>query len=109
MGSDVRIRALLVVVLFLLVVSCTPKERSQWQGASYSKYVGEIPNDVCVVDGKPFILGASTESEGGFVLIYVRNNGDLVAHQWLGEPVAGITLRDAGEFYWTGGACPSSP
>jgi hypothetical protein len=98
----------LIALLLLVMVSCSPKKRSQWQGPSYSEKVGEVPDDVCIVDGKPVILGASTESEGGFVLIYLRENGDIVAHQWLNDPIAGLALQDSGEFYWIGGTCPSS-
>lgn len=102
------VAVVVALVVLLLVVSCSPKKRSQWQGPSYSKEVGEIPDDVCILDGKPVIFGASTESEGGFVLVYLRENGDVVAHQWLNDPISGLTLQDSGEFYWTGGTCPSA-
>ncbi len=103
----------LLLVLVALVglaigVSCSPKQTGRWLGADYSKEVGAIPEDVCIVRGEPMILGASTESGGGFVLIYLRNNGDVVAHQWLTNPITDLGLQDSGEFYWAGGTCPSS-
>lgn len=100
---------LLVVVLVVALglVSCSPKERGRWSGEDFSYQIGELPKDVCVVNGMPVVYGVSTESNGGYILVYLRNNGDVVSAQWLTDQFVGVVLKPAGEFYWSGGVCPS--
>ena len=73
----------------------------------YAKEIGELPDDICIVDGRPVVYDVSTESEGSFVLIYLRNNGDVVAKACMPNPILGAGLHEKGEFYWTGGHCPN--
>lgn len=100
---------LLVVVLVVALglASCSPKERGRWGGEDFSYEIGALPDDVCIANGVPVIYGASTESDGGFTLVYLRNNGDVVSAQWLTDQFVGIALKPAGELFWSGGVCPS--
>lgn len=98
------ILALLFIVIY--AAACTPKYAGQWDpGISYN--IGNLPQDACIVNGQPLILNANTESDGGFSLVYVRNNGDIVIKAWLPDPVLGTGLFPAGEYYFSGGNCPS--
>jgi hypothetical protein len=67
---------------------------------------GDLPNDICVVDGKPLILSALPDSSDGQPSItYIRDNGDLVIRLYgFDESLDGVSHR---ERYWTGGVCPS--
>lgn len=103
------ILAVVVLATGLFIAGCSPKERSRWTGEDFSFKLGEIPSDICLVDGNPLVLNATTESDGDFNLIYVRNNGDVVIRHWATDPIVSIVLYEAGEFYWLGGNCPTSP
>jgi hypothetical protein len=110
-GEKVNKKHLLILVCIfvlgmLLIAACSPKERGRWN-RNTDVNIGTVPDDVCIVDGKPLILNATTESDGGFNLVYIRNNGDIVVRAWLTDPIVGIVLKPAGQFYWTGGNCPS--
>lgn len=107
-NRKIRTGVALTILGGIILASCSPKERSRWSGEDFSYSLGMIPKDVCMVDGNPYVLNASTESDGDFNLIYVRNNGDIVVKHWALAPVIGVVLREAGEFYWEGGKCPSS-
>jgi len=109
MNSRNSILFILVLVLGILVSGCSPKQQSRWTGENFSYELGEIPDDICLVDGNPLILNATTESDGDFSLVYVRNNGDVVIRHWATKPIADWVLFEAGEFYWRGGDCPSRP
>lgn len=90
------------VILLCLAVACSPKTTARWSGPDYTFNIGVVPDDICYVDGTPKILSANSESDGDYSLVYVRNNGDIVLHQWLLDSVIGITIGDGGEVYWTG-------
>jgi hypothetical protein len=98
---------LTIIFLAALVLgACSPKQQGRWNQDTNIN-LGQVPSDACMVNGNPVVLNANTESDGGFSLIYVRNNGDIVIRAWLTDPVTGIFLKPAGQFYWTGGHCPS--
>ena len=99
---------IVVLVAVFFLVSCSPKETGRWSGDDFSYQIGDLPQDVCIANGVPVVYGVSTESDGGFTLIYLRNNGDVVAAQWLTDQWVGIKLKQAGELYWAGGVCPQS-
>ncbi|HJY98235.1 MAG TPA: hypothetical protein VJ227_00805 [Patescibacteria group bacterium] len=90
----------------VLLAACSPKEYGRWN-QNIDVNIGQIPDDACMINDNPLILNATTESDGGFNLVYVRKNGDIVVRSWLTDPVLGIVLKPAGQFYWTGGHCPS--
>lgn len=95
----------LIFALCVIALSgCSPKEAGRWNG-SYSHKIAELPSDVCISNGVPVIYGVSTESDGGYVLIYLRNNGDVVAAQWLTDQFVGLVLKQSGELYWSGAKC----
>ncbi len=96
-----------VLVIGLAIGACSPKEQSRWIGESFTFSLGEIPSDVCLVGGNPLVLNATTESDGDFNLVYVRNNGDIVIRHWARRPIAQWEIYEAGEFYWRGGRCPA--
>lgn len=97
---------ILVLATVLFIAACSPKEQGRWN-ADTKIEIGELPQDICVIDGIPQVINATTESDGGFNLVYLRNNGDVVITAWLTDPVLGVVLKPAGEFYWTGGVCPN--
>lgn len=97
---------IVVLVVVLVLVSCSPKEQARWSGSDYSYQVGELPKDICIVNGAPVVYGVSTESDGGYILVYLRNNGDVVSAQWLTDQLVGVVLKPSGEAYWSGGVCP---
>lgn len=98
-------RVCVLVLTVTLLVACSPKEQGRWnQNTEVS--IGVVPEDACIMNGNPLILNATTESDGGFNLVYVRDNGDVVVRAWLTDPVTGVFLKPAGQFYWTGGHCP---
>jgi hypothetical protein len=68
-----------------------------------SKEAGAIPEDVCVVDGKPLILNVNDGYREPLSISYVRNNGDLVYRKY----GYGLSSQEFTETYWTGGVCPS--
>jgi hypothetical protein len=92
--------------VLVLLTACSPKEQGRWN-KNTDVNIGQLPDDICIVKGNPLILNATTESDGGFNLVYVRNNGDIVVRAWLTDPITGIFLKPAGQFYWTGGHCPT--
>jgi hypothetical protein len=63
--------------------------------------VGALPNDVCIVDGKPLILGTALvgyQFSSRPSISYIRNNGDFVVLEY--------SEYQPHESYWTGGTCP---
>ena len=62
--------------------------------------MGPLPEDVCLINGSPQVLSASTESDGDIKLFYLRNDGYYVLQQY---SFPGI--RKAGAIYWSGGNC----
>lgn len=104
--NSILARAMLCSILLLSSGACTPKERSRWTGASYN--LGNIPSDICMVNGVPQVINASTESLGDVNLVYIRKNGDLVVKHYTSPPLRPWQLDDAGEYFWSGGTCPSS-
>jgi hypothetical protein len=62
--------------------------------------MGTLPEDICYINGKPQVLGASTESDGDIKLFYLRNDGYYVLQQY---SFPGI--RKAGNIFWEGGVC----
>jgi hypothetical protein len=97
---------ILVLISLMFFAACSPKEQGRWNSDTKFK-IGELPQDICVIDGVPQVINATTESDGGFNLVYLRNNGDIVVTSWLTGPVLGVILKPAGEFFWTGGVCPN--
>ena len=94
-GRSIEVKKLVLLVVVLVIalglVSCSPKERGRWSGGDYSYQIGELPKDICIVNGTPIVYGVSTESGGGYILVYLRNNGDVVSAQWLTDQFVGQT------------------
>lgn len=104
--KKLTILGLVLALILIIVTGCTPKALGQWVPDT-STEIATVPSDACVINGMPQIININTESDGGFSLVYVRNNGDIVVKAWLPDPVLGMGLHPAGEFYWTGGHCPA--
>jgi hypothetical protein len=104
-GKKIRTLGKIVFAVGMSVITattagCSPKEQSRWN--SDIKYkMGEIPADCRIVDGKPQIINANSESDGDFSLVYIRDNGDIVVKHWAKDPIKWWELKEAGEFYWT--------
>ena len=100
-----------VALAGILVASgCSAKGRMQ----RFDKTIdlGNIPTDVCKIDGKPQILNMSTESDGGVNFVYINRNGDVVTQHWFQDGLKlGQGYTRGGEYLLHGDKtlCPSSP
>lgn len=106
-------RTILTVVFTLLavfvigaIVSCSAKEQGRWNAGTNVR-IDNLPSDVCMVGGRPQIINANTESNGGFSLVYVDKSGNVVIAAWPNNPIVSWVLQPAGRYYWTGAICPS--
>ena len=91
---------LLVCFTLLAAIALTGCGASQQAFFGVDVDMGPLPADICLVDGKPQVLSASTESDGDIKLFYLRNDGYFVLQQY---SFPGI--RKAGAIYWSGGIC----
>ncbi len=98
-------KVLFAIVLGLLLLGCSPKTQAQFTGEDFKLTIGKVPSDVCYRNNVPVVLSANTESDGGYSIVYVRNNGDIVIHQWIPGAVISSDLNDSGEVSWSGGKC----
>ena len=87
----------LAIVVALFLSACGASQQAFF-GVDVD--MGAIPADVCLIDGKPQVLSASTESDGDIKLFYLRNDGYYVMQQYSFPGV-----RKAGAIYWSGGTC----
>ena len=86
-----------VILISLLLLGCSPRSQAWNEGASFKWHMGDIPSDVCYIDGIPQILGVSAD-EGSIHVAYIRNNGDVVMHNYY---MYGSSMKDGGEFFWS--------
>lgn len=99
--------ALATSVLLMMAEGCTVKGRMQYFNNTID--LGNIPSDVCMVNGIPQVLNISTETEGGVNLVYIENNGDVVAQHYIQDArKLGQGYTEAGRFVIHGGLCPST-
>lgn len=94
-------RKLIVITTFfsvLWVLSACGASQQAFFGADVD--MGNLPEDICMINGVPQVLSASTESDGDIKLFYLRNDGFYVLQQYT---FPGI--RKAGSIYWAGGVC----
>jgi hypothetical protein len=99
------VKFIIFIVMFSLLIACSPKQQAQWTGPNYKLDIAKLPDDVCYQNGIPVIYSANTESDGGYSIVYLRDNGDVVIHQWITDPIIGISLNDSGQVFWHGGSC----
>lgn len=59
--------------------------------------MGPLPDDICIRDGRPEILGVTSQTDGGVTLSYLRNDGALVSVYYLNFPTG---YEEKGKFIW---------
>lgn len=97
------IKVIVVGLILILSVGCSPQTQS-WFDSNLKWKVGTIPADVCVENGKPQVLGMTSESDGDVSLVYLRNDGAIVLKHYPLN-ITNTDFKEGGEFYFTGGVC----
>lgn len=95
--KNIFVVSMVIVMVSILLTSCGASQQAFF-GVDVD--MGAVPADVCMIDGKPQVLSASTESDGDIKLFYLRNDGYYVLQQYSFPGV-----RKAGAIYWSGGNC----
>jgi len=91
---------LLVLVLGLLLTSCSARNQVRFEG---TLSLGELPEDMLYVDGNPQIITISTESDGDVIMAYYSNDGHVYG-QLYGCAYISLTcgeLHKQGRYSWT--------
>jgi len=100
-------RLLALLFILLLTTGCTAQQQAAWGG---DVELAPIPDDVCLAeDGTPKVLGINIEESGDVAIIFVDENGNVVAqHYGGGFWGKGFTTQAQGRiiFEGDGSACP---
>lgn len=90
--------------LALIVTSCTAQQKaSRWKE---DVKIADVPDDICIIDGVPKILGINIEQDDDIALLYINTKGNVVAKlygdksQWISTAVV-----ESGSLYFEGDLC----
>jgi len=101
-------KVLILLSVLIALAGCSARDQATLNGQFVTARMDNLPADACTVGGIPQIYGVSYIYGGGYLLVYLRNNGDVVSLSY--DPAAtqpGHYWKSA-EVYWTGGNCPSA-
>ena len=108
-GRSVSKKAVLAVELALVAavaVGCSPDQKVQY---GQDVNVGNLPADMCMIDGRPDILTVSTQSNGDMFMAYVNTKGQVIAQTYTNTLNVNIGgFKEGGKYIWQGASCPSS-